>query len=124
MLGVGLMLFCLRGLTGQIQWSDKLLKGAFWSLNIGLAAMVFMSLLPVGLTQFFAVIENGYWFARSPEVIHSPLVETLVWMRVPGDVIFGAGGLFLGAFLFDIIRKAIGAKGTQAIADAPLSANA
>ncbi|QYJ90659.1 nitric-oxide reductase large subunit [Shewanella halotolerans] len=124
MLGVGLMLFCLRGLTGNIQWSDKLLKGAFWSLNIGLAAMVFMSLLPVGLTQFFAVIENGYWFARSPEVIHSPLVETLVWMRVPGDVIFGAGGLFLGAFLFDIIRKAIGAKGTQAIADAPLSANA
>ncbi|WP_428618088.1 nitric-oxide reductase large subunit, partial [Shewanella sp.] len=112
MLGVGLMLFCLRGLTGQIQWSDKLLKGAFWSLNIGLAAMVFMSLLPVGLTQFFAVIENGYWFARSPEVIHSPLVETLVWMRVPGDVIFGAGGLFLGAFLFDIIKKAIGAKGT------------
>ncbi|MCG9747730.1 nitric-oxide reductase large subunit [Shewanella sp. Isolate8] len=124
MLGVGLMLFCLRGLTGQIQWSDKLLKGAFWSLNIGLAAMVFMSLLPVGLTQFFAVIENGYWFARSPEVIHSPLVETLVWMRVPGDVIFGAGGLFLGAFLFDIIKKAIGAKGTQAIADSTLSANA
>ncbi|KIO38138.1 nitric-oxide reductase large subunit [Shewanella sp. cp20] len=124
MLGVGLMLFCLRGLTGQIQWSDKLLKGAFWSLNIGLAAMVFMSLLPVGLTQFFAVIENGYWFARSPEVIHSPLVETLVWMRVPGDVIFGAGGLFLGAFLFDIIKKAIGAKGTQPVADSTLSANA
>ena len=124
MLGVGLMLFCLRGLTGQIQWSDKLLKGAFWSLNIGLAAMVLMSLLPVGLTQFFAVIENGYWFARSPEVIHSPLVETLVWMRVPGDVIFGAGGLFLGAFLFDIIKKAIGAKGTQPVADSTLSANA
>ncbi|MXR69813.1 nitric-oxide reductase large subunit [Shewanella sp. JBTF-M18] len=124
MLGVGLMLFCLRGLTGQIQWSDKLLKGAFWSLNIGLAAMVFMSLLPVGLTQFFAVIENGYWFARSPEVIHSPLVETLVWMRVPGDVIFGAGGLFLGAFLFDIIKKAIGAKGTGPVADSTLSANA
>ncbi|MCG9723459.1 nitric-oxide reductase large subunit [Shewanella sp. Isolate7] len=124
MLGVGLMLFCLRGLTGQIQWNDKLLKGAFWSLNIGLAAMVFMSLLPVGLTQFFAVIENGYWFARSPEVIHSPLVETLVWMRVPGDVIFGAGGLFLGAFLFDIIKKAIGAKGTQPVADSTLSANA
>ncbi|ASJ95665.1 MULTISPECIES: nitric-oxide reductase large subunit [Shewanella] len=124
MLGVGLMLFCLRGLTGNIQWNEKLLKGAFWSLNIGLAAMVFMSLLPVGLTQFFAVIENGYWFARSPEVIHSPLVETLVWMRVPGDVVFGAGGLFLGAFLFDIIKKAISAKGTEPVADAALSAKA
>ncbi len=124
MLGVGLMLFCLRGLTGNIQWNEKLLKVAFWSLNIGLAAMVFMSLLPVGLTQFFAVIENGYWFARSPEVIHSPLVETLVWMRVPGDVVFGAGGLFLGAFLFDIIKKAISAKGTEPVADAALSAKA
>ncbi|MCE9677672.1 nitric-oxide reductase large subunit [Shewanella sp. AS1] len=123
MLGVGLMLFCLRGLTGQIQWNEKLLKGAFWSLNIGLAGMVFMSLLPVGLTQFFAVIEHGYWFARSPEVIHSPLVETLVWMRVPGDVIFSFGGLFLGAFLLDIIRKAINAKGAHVPADASLPAN-
>jgi len=117
MLGIGLMLFCTRGLTGQMQWNEKLLKGAFWSLNIGLAAMVFMSLLPVGITQFFAVIENGYWFARSPEVIHSPLVETLVWMRVPGDVVFGIGGLFMGLFFFDIIKKAIGAK-TQAVEEA------
>ncbi|GIU19073.1 nitric-oxide reductase large subunit [Shewanella colwelliana] len=107
MLGMGLMLFCLRGLSGQIQWNEKLLKGAFWSLNIGLAAMVFMSLLPVGITQFFAVLENGYWFARSPEVIHSPLVETLVWMRMPGDILFGAGGLFMGVFLFDLIKKAL-----------------
>ncbi|GIU37084.1 nitric-oxide reductase large subunit [Shewanella colwelliana] len=107
MLGMGLMLFCLRGLSGQIQWNEKWLKGAFWSLNIGLAAMVFMSLLPVGITQFFAVLENGYWFARSPEVIHSPLVETLVWMRMPGDILFGAGGLFMGVFLFDLIKKAL-----------------
>ena len=115
MLGIGLMLFCLRGLTGNMTWNDKYLKGAFWTLNLGLAAMVFMSLLPVGLTQFFAVLENGYWYGRSPEVIHSPLVETLVWMRVPGDVVFGIGGLLLGAFLFDLMKKAI--KGKAVIED-------
>ena len=109
MLGIGLMLFCLRGLTGNIQWNDGLVKKAFWSLNIGLAAMVFMSLLPMGLTQFFAVIENGYWFARSPEVIHSEFIENLVWLRTIGDVIFAIGGLLLGVFLFDLIKKAISA---------------
>lgn len=110
MLGIGLMLFCTRGLTGKMQWNETLLKGAFWSLNIGLMAMLVMSLLPVGIVQFFAVIENGYWFARSPEVIHSPLVETLVWMRMPGDIIFGLGGIFMGLFFFDIIKKALGKK--------------
>ncbi|WP_076410114.1 nitric-oxide reductase large subunit [Shewanella sp. UCD-KL12] len=123
MLGIGLMLFCTRGLTGQMQWNEKYLKGAFWTLNIGLMAMIVMSLLPVGITQFFAVIENGYWFARSPEVIHSPLIETLVWMRVPGDIIFGIGGLFMGLFFFDIIKKAI-SKGATEVATDELSANA
>ncbi|MBE8168477.1 MAG: nitric-oxide reductase large subunit [Shewanella sp.] len=107
MLGMGLMLFCLRGLSGKIEWNESLLKGAFWTLNIGLAAMVFMSLLPVGLIQFFEVIENGYWYARSPAVIHSSTIENLVWMRMFGDVIFAIGGLMMGMFLFDLIKKAI-----------------
>ncbi|MCG9728672.1 nitric-oxide reductase large subunit [Shewanella sp. Isolate13] len=124
MLGMGLMLFCLRGLTGQMQWNEKLLKGAFWTMNIGLAAMVFISLLPVGIVQFFAVIDNGYWFARSPEVIHSPLVETLVWMRMPGDVLFSFGGIFMGWFLFDIIKKAIAKKKAVAVIDDQQSVNA
>ncbi|QSX36537.1 nitric-oxide reductase large subunit [Shewanella sedimentimangrovi] len=107
MLGMGLMLVCLRGLSNQLVWNDKLLKGAFWTLNLGLAAMVFMSLLPVGLTQFFAVLENGYWFARSPEVLHSARVEFLVWLRVVGDVIFSIGGLLMGAFLLSLLRQLV-----------------
>ncbi|UTV30595.1 nitric-oxide reductase large subunit [Photobacterium atrarenae] len=108
MLGIGLMLFCLRGLAGDAKgWDDKWLKWAFWSLNIGLAAMLLMSLLPVGLVQFFAVIENGYWYARSPAVMHSPLVETLIWLRMPGDMLFGAGGIFLGLFLTKLVLDAI-----------------
>ena len=50
------------------------------------------------------------WFARSPEVIHSPLMETLVWMRVPGDVVFAIGTLFLTVFA---IRLLTGGKRKQ-----------
>lgn len=108
MLGIGLMLTCVRGLTGDMKaWDDKWLKWSFWSLNIGLAGMIFMSLLPVGIVQFFAVIENGYWYARSPAVIHSELVEMLVWLRVPGDILFGVGGIFIGIFMVKLILAAI-----------------
>ena len=51
MLGIGLMLFCLRGLTTQRVWKTKMLSFTFWSINIGLALMVLLSLLPVGLLQ-------------------------------------------------------------------------
>ncbi len=36
MLGIGLMLFCLRVLWIQEEWKDGLLKFSFWALNIGL----------------------------------------------------------------------------------------
>ncbi len=98
MLGIGLLLFCLRGLTDRQAWSDTLLKPMFWSLNIGLAMMVFMSLVPAGLYQAWASISHGVWFARSPEVVHSALMEGFVWLRVPGDVVFSGGVLFLALF--------------------------
>jgi nitric oxide reductase subunit B len=98
MLGIGLMLFCFRGLVRPVAWDDRLLAWTFWLLNGGLAMMVFMSLLPTGVVQAFASIDTGLWYARSPEVIHSPLVEALVWMRVPGDVVFGAGAFTLAMF--------------------------
>jgi len=107
-LGIGLMLFSLVGISKYIGWKDQPLKWAFWSLNIGLMAMIVMSLMPVGLVQFFASIDSGYWFARSPEIIQSQLVRTLVWNRVWGDVIFGVGGLFLAYFIYGLIKGAMG----------------
>ncbi len=107
MLGIGLMLFCLRGLSDRAAWSDTLLAPMFWSLNIGLAMMVFISLVPAGIYQAWASITKGMWFARSPDVVHSQLMETLVWMRVPGDVVFSVGVLFLALFA---IRLLTGAK--------------
>ncbi len=104
MLGIGLLLFGLRGLTRDSAWNSRLLMPTFWMLNIGLAAMVFGSLLPAGVYQAYWSITEGLWYARSAEVIHSSWMETMVWLRVPGDIIFAAGGGLLALFVFRLWR--------------------
>ncbi len=99
MLGIGLMLFCLRGLRPQATWSESWLRGSFWSLNVGLALMAVLTLLPMGVLQLQAALEEGYWYARSAEFMGQPLIELLVWMRVPGDTIFSIGALMLSVFV-------------------------
>jgi nitric oxide reductase subunit B len=105
MLGIGLMLFCLRGLFPRAVHADRYLAPAYWGLNAGLAMMVFMSLVPAGIYQAYASITEGLWYARSAEVIHSPVMETLVWLRVPGDIVFAIGGVFLGIYALGLLRK-------------------
>ena len=104
MLGIGLMLYCMRGLTNPANWNQKLLKVAFWSFNIGLAMMTFLSLLPQGLWQTYASIKHYYAYARSAEFMHSTLMESLVWARVPGDVVFSVGVFALALFVFQAFR--------------------
>ena len=99
MLGIGLMLFCLRGLASRAGWSDRLVATSFWSLNAGLALMALLSLLPVGLMQVYASVNHGFWYARSAEFLQQPLMQLLVWLRVPGDVIFSVGVAALVAFV-------------------------
>jgi len=99
MLGIGLVLFCLRGLRPGVVWNEKLLRACFWSLNIGLALMALLTLLPIGTMQLLAAIENGYWYARSAEFLHQPMIELLVWMRVPGDTIFSIGAIMFAWFV-------------------------
>jgi nitric oxide reductase subunit B len=105
MLGIGLVLFCLRNLAPRQQWEDRWLKASFWTLNLGLAAMSFLSLLPIGLMQTRASFEKGLWYARSADFLGSPLVTSLKWLRVPGDVIFGLGGVFLAIFFVRLFRR-------------------
>jgi nitric oxide reductase subunit B len=105
MLGIGLMLFCLRGLYARQLHADGLLKPAFWGLNIGLAMMVFLSLLPAGIYQAWASITHGLWYARSAEVIHSHVMETLVWLRVPGDIVFSIGAVFLAVYTLRLLGR-------------------
>ncbi|AMV40548.1 nitric-oxide reductase large subunit [Planctomyces sp. SH-PL62] len=102
MLGIGLTLFCLKGLTIHRAWKTGVLSFAFWSINIGLALMVLLSLLPVGLLQTWASVEHGMWYARSAEFMQTPTMHTLRWMRVVGDTIFAAGIVALGWFVLGL----------------------
>jgi nitric oxide reductase subunit B len=99
MLGIGLMLMCLRVLIPAIEWKEGLLRFSFWSLNGGLMAMCLLSLLPVGLMQTWASVEHGYWHARSAEFLQTPLMQNLRWMRVPGDTLFFLGAVALVVFV-------------------------
>jgi len=103
MLGLGLMLFCLRALRPGLMWKDRPLAIAFWSINIGLAAMVLLSTLPIGLAQAWASVEIGTWYARSSEFLHTPMLTRLRWMRMFGDTIFAFGALVLGWFVLGLI---------------------
>jgi nitric oxide reductase subunit B len=102
MLGIGLMLFSLKGLAIEKPWRTGALSFAFWSINIGLAAMVLLSLLPVGILQAGASVNEGMWYARSAEFLQTPLMANLRWMRVPGDLIFSAGIVALGWFILGL----------------------
>ncbi len=98
-LGIGLMLFCLKGLATQDIWKEGTIRFAFWAINIGLAAMAFISVLPVGLLQTIASVEHGMWYARSAEFMQTPLMEKLRWSRVFGDTIFALGTVALAVFV-------------------------
>jgi nitric oxide reductase subunit B len=106
MLGIGLVLFCLRALRPNERWNDRVLAIGFWSLNAGLIAMVLLSVLPIGLVQTWASVEHGYAYARSPELMQLPIMQVLRWMRVPGDVLFATGIGAVVAFILGVGRRA------------------
>ncbi len=102
MLGIGLMLFCLRALRPSEPWREGLVRAAFWLINGGLLAMVLLSVLPVGLLQTKASVEVGYWYARSEGFLHSGPMSTLRWLRVVGDSAFAIGAVLLVIFVFGL----------------------
>lgn len=93
MMGVGLALFALRYLIPPRQWPDKLAKLSFWSLNLGLAWMVFATLTPLGVIQLYHSVNDGYFEARSLSFISQPGNAVLEWLRMPGDIVFLVGGI-------------------------------
>lgn len=102
MLGIGLMLFCLRVLYVKREWKDNVLKFSFWTINGGLSLMVLLSLLPIGFMQTWASVEHGYWYARSAEYLYSPTITVFKWLRAPGDAIFALGILVVVLFIFGL----------------------
>ncbi len=61
--------------------------------------MGLLTLLPLGTMQLLAAIEHGYWYSRSAEFMQKPVVELLVWMRMPGDILFSVGAVALAWFV-------------------------
>jgi nitric oxide reductase subunit B len=102
MLGIGLMLFVLRDMNREVIWKERWIKFAFWSINIGLAAMVLLSVLPVGLAQTVASVQEGLWYARSAEFLQQPHILTFKWLRVIGDTLFAVGTVALTWFVFGL----------------------
>jgi nitric oxide reductase subunit B len=104
MLGIGLMLFVLRDMNKEREWNERWVKFGFWAINIGLAAMVLISVLPVGLAQTVASVEHGLWYARSAEFMQQSHILTFKWLRVIGDTMFAAGSVALSWFIFGLLR--------------------
>jgi nitric oxide reductase subunit B len=92
MLAVGLALFCLRYMIPEKLWSDRAAKISFWSLNLGLAWMVFATLFPLGLIQLYHSVNVSYYDARSFKFISGHTISLLEWLRLPGDALFILGG--------------------------------
>jgi len=102
MLGIGLMLFVLRSMNASQSWKPGYIRFAFWSINIGLALMVLLSVLPVGLAQTWVSVKHGLWYARSAEFLQSDILSLFRWLRVIGDTVFALGTLALAWFIIGL----------------------
>ena len=69
---MALTVMAFRQVLPDEEWArpEKYIRVSFWGLNIGLALMVVGNLFPGGVLQFYDVLTNGYWHARSLEYLH------------------------------------------------------
>jgi nitric oxide reductase subunit B len=117
MLAMGLALFCLRYLIPTERWPDRLAKISFWSANLGLAWMSFATLLPLGILQLYASVNDGYFAARQLEFITNPTNSIFEWMRLPGDLLLIVGGVLPFLYICWLgVRYRVG-RGTVAVLD-------
>jgi nitric oxide reductase subunit B len=92
MLAIGLALFCLRYLIPAEKWPENWARISFWATNLGLAWMCFATLLPLGIAQLYKSVDDGYWEARELEFLTGDTNALIEWLRLPGDIVFIAGG--------------------------------
>jgi len=90
MFAVAFMVFAMRQVLPDDQWGhvERYIRVSFWGLNIGLALMVIFNLFPGGVLQFWDVLENGYWHARSADFLDRGISRTIEWARLPADAVF------------------------------------
>lgn len=110
------LIYSLRNIVNPEKWSDRWVKFIVIMLNVGLAGMVFLSLLPVGYLQLKEAYFNGYAASRSSQFLQGGTVEMLLTLRSIPDTIFLIGVAALAIFsvkaLFNL-RKVTHKEGEQ-----------
>ncbi|MGZ0746242.1 nitric-oxide reductase large subunit [Haloparvum sp. AD34] len=101
-LALGMVAYMLQIAIEPERWDGSWLRASFWCWNVGLALMVFVSVLPVGFLQLEAVFTGSYDAARNLAFYNRPLVQTLFWARLPGDTLIILGTAIYAA---DLVRK-------------------
>ncbi|SDY03658.1 nitric oxide reductase subunit B [Evansella caseinilytica] len=88
MFAIAVILFTLRNIIKPGAWNEKLIKISLWGLNLGLAGMILITLLPIGYFQFKTAFESGYWASRAVEFYQQDIIQTLLAWRALPDSIF------------------------------------
>ena len=99
MLAIGFFMFVARYFIPPDKNSERAMRWSFWSLNIGLAWMIFVNLVPIGIAQLYDSFQNGYWHSREPAFFEGPAVRIIEWLRLPGDALFIVGGILPVVYL-------------------------
>ena len=99
MLAMAFFMFVARYFIPQDRSSERAMRVSFWSLNVGLAWMLFVNLFPIGYLQLADSLKNSYWHARQAEFFQQPLVQVFEWLRLPGDALFLVGGILPVVYL-------------------------
>ncbi|NJN64267.1 MAG: nitric-oxide reductase large subunit [Acidobacteria bacterium] len=102
LLSLGLVLLVARHLTGHRRWREAPIAIAFVAMNGGLALMIALSLLPIGLAQAWVSVDTGLWYARSADFLQLPALEFLRWLRIVGDTVFLAGVAVFAWFMLGL----------------------
>ncbi len=98
MFAIAVLLYSLRNIVKPEKWNDKWLKFSCVMLNVGLAGMVFASLLPVGFLQMKEAYVNGYAASRSADFLKQDIIQSLLTLRSVPDTIFLVGVVALVLF--------------------------
>ncbi|GAB3687545.1 cbb3-type cytochrome c oxidase subunit I [Salinarchaeum chitinilyticum] len=115
-LALGMATYMLRIATVPEKWTERRLRWAFWCWNIGLAVMVFVSVLPVGFIQLETAFTENYDAARSLAFYERDLIQLLFWARLPGDTLIIVGTLI---FCWDMVAKRFALRDVSMPQDAP-----
>jgi nitric oxide reductase subunit B len=108
-LALGMAIYMLRLSTSAERWSTRRLKWAFGCWNVGLALMVFISVLPVGFLQLETAFTQSYDAARSLAFYEQDVIQLLFWARMPGDTLLILGTAIFG---YDVVDKLLDQRAT------------